>query len=46
MDVINHNTGDDCVLFLKELVMPDGERRPTDVAFRVYPTCSMACAKR
>ena len=28
VDVINHNTGDDCVLFLKELVMPDGQRRP------------------
>ena len=28
VDVINHNTGDDFVLFLKELVMPDGQRRP------------------
>ena len=28
MDVINHATGDDFVLFLKELVMPDGQRRP------------------
>jgi ribonucleoside-diphosphate reductase alpha chain len=28
VDVLNHNTGDDCVLFLKELVMPDGQRRP------------------
>src|SRR6266705_2613549 len=28
VDVINHNTGDDLVLFLKELVMPDGQRRP------------------
>jgi len=28
VDIINHNTGDDCVLFLKELVMPDGQRRP------------------
>jgi ribonucleoside-diphosphate reductase alpha chain len=28
VDVVNHNTGDDCVLFLKELVMPDGQRRP------------------
>jgi ribonucleoside-diphosphate reductase alpha chain len=28
VDVINHDTGDDCVLFLKELVMPDGQRRP------------------
>jgi ribonucleoside-diphosphate reductase alpha chain len=27
-DVANHATGDDCVLFLKELVMPDGQRRP------------------
>jgi ribonucleoside-diphosphate reductase alpha chain len=26
--VVNHATGDDCVLFLKELVMPDGQRRP------------------
>ena len=28
VDVVNHNTGDDLVLFLKELVMPDGQRRP------------------
>ncbi len=28
VDVMNHNTGDDFVLFLKELVMPDGQRRP------------------
>ena len=28
VDVVNHNTGDDFVLFLKELVMPDGQRRP------------------
>jgi len=28
VDVINHATGDDFVLFLKELVMPDGQRRP------------------
>jgi ribonucleoside-diphosphate reductase alpha chain len=28
VDVRNHATGDDCVLFLKELVMPDGQRRP------------------
>ena len=28
VDVMNHNTGDDCVLFLKELVMPDGQHRP------------------
>ncbi len=28
VDIVNHNTGDDCVLFLKELVMPDGQRRP------------------
>ena len=28
VDVVNHATGDDCVLFLKELVMPDGQRRP------------------
>ena len=26
--MINHATGDDFVLFLKELVMPDGQRRP------------------
>jgi ribonucleoside-diphosphate reductase alpha chain len=28
VDVRNHATGDDCVLFLKELVMPGGQRRP------------------
>ena len=28
VDVMNHGTGDDFVLFLKELVMPDGQRRP------------------
>ncbi len=28
VDVINHATGDDFVLFVKELVMPDGQRRP------------------
>jgi ribonucleoside-diphosphate reductase alpha chain len=28
VDVINHGTGDDFVLFLKELIMPDGQRRP------------------
>ncbi len=28
VDVVNHATGDDLVLFLKELVMPDGQRRP------------------
>ncbi|MGE5103939.1 MAG: LAGLIDADG family homing endonuclease, partial [Betaproteobacteria bacterium] len=28
VDVVNHTTGDDFVLFLKELVMPDGQRRP------------------
>jgi len=28
VDVMNHATGDDLVLFLKELVMPDGQRRP------------------
>jgi ribonucleoside-diphosphate reductase alpha chain len=28
VDVMNHTTGDDFVLFLKELVMPDGQRRP------------------
>ena len=38
VDVINHNTGDDCVLFLKELVMPDGERRPYSMWLSgVYP---------
>jgi ribonucleoside-diphosphate reductase alpha chain len=31
VDVINPSTGDDCVLFLKELVMPDGQRRPYSV---------------
>jgi len=28
VDVLNSSTGDDFVLFLKELVMPDGQRRP------------------
>ncbi len=28
VDVMNHATGDDFVLFLKELMMPDGQRRP------------------
>ncbi len=28
VDVMNHATGDDFVLFLKELIMPDGQRRP------------------
>ncbi len=28
VDVKNHATGDDFCLFLKELVMPDGQRRP------------------
>ncbi|MEP6678929.1 MAG: adenosylcobalamin-dependent ribonucleoside-diphosphate reductase [Betaproteobacteria bacterium] len=28
VDVVNHATGDDFVLFLKELSMPDGQRRP------------------
>ena len=28
VDVVNHAAGDDFVLFLKELVMPDGQRRP------------------
>ena len=28
VDVANHGTGDDFVLFLKELIMPDGQRRP------------------
>ena len=28
VDVLNGNTGDDFVLFLKELVMPGGQRRP------------------
>ncbi len=28
VDVVNAATGDDLVLFLKELVMPDGQRRP------------------
>jgi ribonucleoside-diphosphate reductase alpha chain len=28
VDVINHTTGDDFVLFLKELIMPSGQRRP------------------
>ena len=28
VDVVNHTTGDDFVLFLKELIMPNGQRRP------------------
>jgi len=28
VDVVNHTTGDDFVLFLKELMMPNGQRRP------------------
>ncbi|HET7261078.1 MAG TPA: adenosylcobalamin-dependent ribonucleoside-diphosphate reductase [Casimicrobiaceae bacterium] len=28
VDVLNPGTGDDFVLFLKELIMPDGQRRP------------------
>ena len=28
VDVMNHTTGDDFVLFLKELIMPNGQRRP------------------
>jgi len=28
VDVANHATGDDFVLFLKELIMPNGQRRP------------------
>ena len=28
VDVVNAGTGDDFALFLKELVMPDGQRRP------------------
>lgn len=28
VDVKNPQTGDDCVLFLKELVLPNGQRRP------------------
>ncbi len=28
VDVVNPNTGDDFTLFVKELVMPDGQRRP------------------
>ena len=28
VDVANHSAGDDFVLFLKELIMPDGQRRP------------------
>lgn len=31
VDVINPNTRDDLVLWLKELVMPDGQRRPYSV---------------
>jgi ribonucleoside-diphosphate reductase alpha chain len=28
VDIVNHTTGDDFVLFLKELIMPNGQRRP------------------
>ena len=28
VDVVNPSTGDDFVLMVKELVMPDGGRRP------------------
>jgi ribonucleoside-diphosphate reductase alpha chain len=31
VDIENPATGDDCVLFLKELVLPDGQRRPYSV---------------
>jgi ribonucleoside-diphosphate reductase alpha chain len=31
VDVLNAGTGDDLVLFLKELTMPDGQRRPYSV---------------
>lgn len=31
VDVRNHQMGDDFVLYVKELVMPDGERRPFSV---------------
>jgi ribonucleoside-diphosphate reductase alpha chain len=31
VDVRNHGTGDDFVLMVKELVMPDGQRRPFSV---------------
>lgn len=31
VDFTNPATGDDCVLFVKELVMPDGQRRPYSV---------------
>jgi ribonucleoside-diphosphate reductase alpha chain len=31
VDVRNHATGDDFVLFVKEVVMPDGQRRPLSV---------------
>jgi ribonucleoside-diphosphate reductase alpha chain len=37
VDVANHNTGDDCVLFLKELIMPMGNVAHTDVALGEYP---------
>ncbi|MCC7040066.1 MAG: ribonucleoside-diphosphate reductase, adenosylcobalamin-dependent [Burkholderiales bacterium] len=31
VDIVNPATGDDFVMFLKELVMPDGQRRPYSV---------------
>jgi ribonucleoside-diphosphate reductase alpha chain len=38
VDVLNHATGDDFVLGLKELVLPDGSRRPYSVWLSgVYP---------
>ena len=39
VDVKNYATGDDFVLFVKELVMPDGQRRPFSVWMSgEYPT--------
>ncbi|MBI2383678.1 MAG: adenosylcobalamin-dependent ribonucleoside-diphosphate reductase [Gammaproteobacteria bacterium] len=38
VDVRNPNTGDDCALVLKELLMPDGQRRPYAVGlYGDYP---------
>jgi ribonucleoside-diphosphate reductase alpha chain len=38
VDIRNHQTGDDFVLYVKELVMPNGQRRPCSVWMSgVYP---------
>jgi len=37
VDVLNPATGDDFVLGVKELILPDGSRRPTRLLSGVYP---------